>query len=57
MGLLLCSLVLLVSGCTTHRFVHPSCPRLHREVESDTVQVLYRRSSEGYGVLVPRKRE
>ncbi len=28
-----------------------------RELETDTVQVVYRRESEGYGVLIPKRRE
>lgn len=28
-----------------------------REMESDTMQVVYRRNSDGYGILVPVKRE
>jgi putative sigma-54 modulation protein len=28
-----------------------------REMESDSIQIVYRRESEGYGVLVPVKRE
>ncbi len=35
----------------------PTLLILHREMETDSMQIVYRRESEGYGVLVPVKRD